>query len=120
MSFLRSPEQFYRSYLLAYVFWIGFPVGSMAILMLHHLTGGDWGLPIRRPLEAASRTFPLMLILFLPVIFGLKTLFPWALPRRTGRRPDTAVQAHLSQPEFLHDARGDLLFDLVYVELFLE
>jgi hypothetical protein len=86
-SFLRNPEQFYRSYLLAYVFWIGFPVGSMAILMLHYLTGGDWGLPIRRPLEAASRTFPLMLILFLPVIFGLKRLYPWALPGGLGDDP---------------------------------
>ena len=84
MGFVRNPEQFYRSYLLAYVFWIGFPLGSMAILMLHHLTGGDWGLPIRRPLEAATRTFPLMLILFVPLIFGLKTLFPWAQPGGLG------------------------------------
>jgi hypothetical protein len=87
MNFLRNPEQFYRSYLLAFVFWIGFPLGSMAILMLHHLTGGDWGLPIRRPLEAATRTFPLMLILFVPLIFGLKTLFPWAQPGGLGDDP---------------------------------
>ncbi len=84
MGFLRNPEQFYRSYLLAYVFWIGIPLGSLAILMLHYLTGGDWGLPIRRPLEAATRTFPLMLILFVPLIFGLKTLFPWAQPGGLG------------------------------------
>ncbi|MFZ0735961.1 MAG: hypothetical protein WCA98_12550 [Candidatus Acidiferrales bacterium] len=75
--YLRNPEQFFRSYLLAFVFWIGFPLGCTAIVMLHHLTGGDWGLPIRRPLEAGTRTFPLMLILFIPLLFGLKTLFPW-------------------------------------------
>ncbi len=76
----HSAEQFFRSYLLAFVFWIGFPLGSMAILMLHHLTGGDWGLPIRRPLEAATRTFPVMLVLFIPLLFGMKKLFPWMRP----------------------------------------
>lgn len=78
--YARNPEQFFRSYLLAFVFWIGFPLGSMAILMLNHLTGGDWGLPIRRPLEAATRTFPAILILFVPLLLGLKTLYPWMRP----------------------------------------
>jgi hypothetical protein len=78
--YARSPDQFFRSYLLAFVFWIGFPLGSMAILMLNHLTGGDWGLPIRRPLEAATRTFPAILILFIPLLLGLKTLYPWMRP----------------------------------------
>ncbi len=78
--YARNPEQFFRSYLLAFVFWIGFPLGSLAILMLNHLTGGDWGLPIRRPLEAATRTFPAILILFIPLLLGLKTLYPWMRP----------------------------------------
>jgi hypothetical protein len=78
--YARNPEQFFRSYLLAFIFWIGFPLGSMAILMLNHLTGGDWGLPIRRPLEAATRTFPAILILFIPLLLGLKTLYPWMRP----------------------------------------
>ncbi|MGC1583195.1 MAG: hypothetical protein WA766_17055, partial [Candidatus Acidiferrales bacterium] len=98
--FLRNPVQFYRSYLLAYVFWIGFPLGSMAILMLHHLTGGEWGLPIRRPLEAATRTFPLMLILFLPLIFGLKTLFPWAHPGGLGSDPIMKFKRMYLNPNF--------------------
>ncbi len=98
--FLRNPVQFYRSYLLAYVFWIGFPLGSMAILMLHHLTGGEWGLPIRRPLEAATRTFPLMLILFLPLIFGLKTLFPWARPGGLGSDPILHFKRMYLDPNF--------------------
>jgi hypothetical protein len=80
LFYARNPEQFFRSYLLAFVFWIGFPLGSMAILMLNHLTGGDWGLPIRRPLEAATRTFPAILVLFIPLLFGLKTLYPWMRP----------------------------------------
>ena len=70
--YAHDPEQFFRSYLLAFVFWIGLPLGCMAILMLNHLTGGDWGLPIRRPLEAGTRTFPVVLMLFLPLLFWIE------------------------------------------------
>ena len=69
--------QFFRSYLFAYAFWLGIAVGSLALLMLQHMTGGGWGFVIRRPLEAATRTLPLMLILFVPVIIGAHHLYPW-------------------------------------------
>jgi hypothetical protein len=72
--------QFFHAYLVAYVFWTGVSVGSLAILMLHHLSGGGWGLVIRRILEAATRVLPLMFILFIPLIFGIKTLYEWAHP----------------------------------------
>src|SRR5205809_7873223 len=48
--------------------------------MLHHLVGGTWGLVIRRPLESGAMTLPLMALLFLPLAFGLPTLYPWARP----------------------------------------
>src|ERR1700733_11805685 len=70
--------QFYRSYLFAFEFWVSIPLGCLAILMLHHLTGGWWGLPIRRILEASSRTFPLTTVLFVPIIFGLPKIYTWA------------------------------------------
>jgi hypothetical protein len=72
--------QFFHAYLVAYVFWTGVSVGSLAILMLHHLSGGGWGLVIRRILEAATRVIPLMFLLFIPIIFGVKILYEWALP----------------------------------------
>ena len=52
---LVSREQFFRSYLVAFLFWIGTACGCLAIVMLQHLTGGAWGLVIRRLLEAATR-----------------------------------------------------------------
>lgn len=73
---LNRPQFFY-SYLVAFAFWIGFPLGCLALLMLQHQTGGGWGFVIRRPLEAATRTLPLFLILFIPIILGLRTLYPW-------------------------------------------
>jgi hypothetical protein len=74
-----DPEQFLRSYLVAYIYWLGLPLGSLALLMLHHLVGGRWGFLIQRLLEAAVRTFPIMAVLFLPLLFGMRWLYPWAM-----------------------------------------
>jgi hypothetical protein len=69
--------QFFHAYLIGFIFWCGITLGSLALLMLQHLTGGVWGLVIRRVLEAATRTLPLMLLLFVPVVVGLNQIYPW-------------------------------------------
>lgn len=73
-------QQFLVSYLFAYIFWIGVSLGSLAILMIHYLTGGTWGLLIRRPLEAATWALPLMVVLFIPLAVGLSEVYAWARP----------------------------------------
>jgi hypothetical protein len=60
-------EQFFHSYLLGFMLWLGISLGSMAFLMIQHLTGGMWGMAIRRQLEAAMNTLPLMAVLFIPI-----------------------------------------------------
>jgi len=72
-----SANQFYRSYLWAYVFVLGLSLGPMAWLMLQYVTGGAWGVIIRRPAEAAVRTLPLVAVMFLPVVLGMNNLYPW-------------------------------------------
>jgi hypothetical protein len=79
LAFFR-PDEFFRAYLLGYMLWLGVALGSMAILMIRHLTGGGWGMVIRRILGAAMRTLPLMAILFIPILFGLPKLYIWARP----------------------------------------
>jgi hypothetical protein len=76
-AFLR-PAQFFHSWLFAFISLLAFPLGSLALLMLHHLTGGAWGVAIRRTLEAASRTLPLALVMFLPLLVGLTDNYSWA------------------------------------------
>lgn len=71
---------FLRSYLVAYVFWLTFALGCSGVLMLHHLVGGQWGFLIRRILEAATRTFPLLVLLFVPLVVTLPRLYLWARP----------------------------------------
>ena len=72
--------QFFRAYLVAYLFWSGLSLGCLALLMLHHVVGGAWGAMIRRVLEAGTRTLPLMLVLFVPLLYGLTTLYSWSRP----------------------------------------
>src|SRR5437868_13740795 len=73
----------FLAYLLGSVFWPGVSVGSMAIMMLHHLSGGGWGVVLRRIFEAATRVLPLMFVLFIPIAIGMLTshLYPWTLPK---------------------------------------
>jgi hypothetical protein len=73
-------EEFFRAYLLGFMCWLGVALGSMAILMIRHLTGGGWGMVIRRILGAAMRTVPLLALLFIPIIVGMKSLYIWARP----------------------------------------
>jgi hypothetical protein len=73
-------DQFFRSWLIGFLFVAGFSLGSLAMLMLQHLSGGQWGLVSRRIFEAGSRTLPVVALLFIPVLFGIRPLFLWARP----------------------------------------
>ncbi|HEX6186996.1 MAG TPA: hypothetical protein VFZ40_02855 [Pyrinomonadaceae bacterium] len=82
---LFDRPHFFHGYLVGYIFWVGISVGSLALLMLQHLTGGAWGLVIRRVLEASTRTLPLMILLFVPIIIGLNHIYPWTDPAVMGK-----------------------------------
>jgi hypothetical protein len=72
---VTASEKFFHAYLFSYMWVLGLTLGSLGLLMLQHLTGGTWGIIIRRPLEAASRNIWLVLLMFIPVIFGMKYLY---------------------------------------------
>ena len=97
-----APAAFFRGYLFGFVFFAGLALGCMAIVMLHSLTGGAWGVPIRRLLEAGTRTLPLLAVLFLPIALGLRHLYPWARPEAVAGDPLLqAKHAYLNVPFFL-------------------
>jgi hypothetical protein len=99
---LIFPPSFFRAYLSAYIFWIGIPVGCLALLMLHHLVGGRWGFMIQRVLEAAIQTLPLMALLFVPLLFGLSDLYPWARTEVVAADPVLQQKAgYLNVPFFI-------------------
>ncbi len=72
-----QPEQALRSWLLGFIFWGGIGIGSIGVLILQYLTGGAWGVVIRRVVEAGSRTLPLIFVLWLPLAFGITQLYEW-------------------------------------------
>lgn len=84
------PTQFYQAWLVAFLYWLGLALGSMAILVLQNITGGRWGATIRRPLEAAAGTVPMMALFFLPIVIGLPVLYEWA-------RPEVVAHDHILQ-----------------------
>jgi hypothetical protein len=92
---LKQPDEFYRAYLLGFMCWLGVALGSMAILMIRHLTGGGWGMVIRRILGAAMRTLPLLALLFVPIILGIRHLYIWAQP--LSNIQDKHLREHLEQ-----------------------
>jgi hypothetical protein len=94
-------ERFYQAYLVAYTFWLGLSLGSLALLMVQHLTGGAWGVVIRRPLEAAVSTLPAMALLFLPIVPGMHDLYHWTHPEALNDPVIAAKAAYLNTPFFL-------------------
>src|SRR5512146_3273577 len=80
IGLLVSPAQFLRGYLIGYMWMLGLTLGALALLMLYHLTGGAWGYVLRRIFEAASGTLPLMMVLFIPILFGIHSLYVWSRP----------------------------------------
>ncbi|MDG2307205.1 MAG: hypothetical protein P8R42_21655 [Candidatus Binatia bacterium] len=98
---IYDPEQAVRSYLIGYLFWLGIALGALAILAIHFLAGGAWSAVLRRPLEAATRTFPLLALLFLPLAAGTTTLYEWAHPGVMEHDPILAAKAsYLNVPFF--------------------
>jgi len=95
-----SPEQFFRSYLVAYLFWFGVALGCLAILMIHHVAGGRWSAAIRRMLESGTRTLPLLAVAFLPMVLGLHYLYEWARPEEVAHDPILQAKSPYLNVEF--------------------
>jgi hypothetical protein len=94
------PAQFFPAYLVGFLYWVGISLGCIGLTMLHHLTGGSWGLVIRRPLEAGALTVLPMALLFLPVALGVKTLYPWAHAVSAGNEAVIEHSSYLTEPFF--------------------
>ena len=85
LGLVLNPAQFVRSYLTTYLLLLGVTLGSLALVMVHQVSGGAWGVVIRRVLGAATRTLPVLTALFIPVILGMRYLYPWT---------DASIVAH--------------------------
>jgi hypothetical protein len=97
-----SPRQFFASYLTAFLFWVGFSLGCHGLMLMHNLSGGNWGYAIKRILEAGAKTLPLMAVLFIPIALGLSQIYSWADPNQVAASELLQHKAaYLNAPFFL-------------------
>lgn len=94
------PQERLLSYLFAFLFFTGVSIGSLAIVMVHVLSGGAWGELLRHPLLAAARTLPLQALLAIPILVGLPALYPWANPGASAHDPLLRDQGWYLAPTF--------------------
>ena len=100
--FMSGLDRFFQAYLVAYTFWMGVVLGSLALLMVQHLSGGAWGVVLRRPFEAAVRTLPFMAALFIPIVLGMHSLYEWSHEGITETDAVIAAKAlYLNTPFFI-------------------
>lgn len=93
---------FFESYLVAFLFWLGLSLGALVMLIVQHMAGGSWGALITRPLEAAVSLVPMMALLFVPLLFGMRELFPWTDAAFLAEHPTVdAKVAYLNTPFFI-------------------
>ncbi len=108
---LAYPQQFFISWLMGEIFWLGLALGSMAWAMIHYLTGGRWGNPLRRVFESAMGTLPFLLATFLPLLFGLRFLYPWAAGN-TLSADHVVQQHHIYMSAWAFGLRGLVVFGI--------
>jgi hypothetical protein len=101
LFFVDGAHHFFRAWLIAWLLVLGIALGSMAFVMIQHLTGGQWGV-FRRIFEASSRTLPLLAVLFVPIVVGMHHLYPWTHESHVAEDPILQMKSiYLNTPFFL-------------------
>ncbi|MCB1054875.1 MAG: hypothetical protein KDD11_05105, partial [Acidobacteria bacterium] len=112
-GYFQNSEQFFRSYLVSYVFWLSIGLGGLALMMIQHMSQGAWGLIPRRINEASAGALLVMVPLFLPIWFGLKAIYSWA-------RPEVLEESHLiAKKVWFLNPEGFALRVLLYFVIWL-
>src|SRR5262249_41040908 len=81
VGYLNEPARFFRSYMVAFAFVAAIGFGSFFFVMVQYLTGSAWSVTVRRIMENIMFTLPFGALLFIPIAFGLKDIYPWTDPK---------------------------------------
>ena len=101
LFFEKTRSQAFESYLMGFTFIASFGLGSLFLLLLQNVTGGRWGISIRRLLEAAAGTLPYTALMLIPVFLGMSTLYEWARPEAAHDHVIQLKAAYLNVPAFI-------------------
>ena len=92
--------QFVYAYLVAFTFYLTISLGALFFVMLHHLSGARWSIVLRRIAETLAMNLPLMLVLFLPILFWLPRLYEWAPHSKFAPAPEILKKSAFLNPTF--------------------
>src|SRR5215472_19231745 len=87
-GYIQNPERFFRSYLVAFTFTCGIGLGAFFFVMAQHLAGSAASVTVRRIMENIMVTLPVGAVLFLPLVFRLKYVYPWTHPDIVSTSPE--------------------------------
>ena len=76
-GWLIDPQAFAYALLAALILAIGWPLGSLALIHVHALTGGEWGYAIRQQLAFGIAALAIVLPAIIPIPFLAPLLYPW-------------------------------------------
>lgn len=100
VAFRLDAVRFHASYLVAYAFFLTLALGALFFVMLQHVTGAAWSVTMRRMAENAMITIPLGAALFVPIAWGLPSLYEWARPEAVAADPVLQGKAAFLNPQF--------------------
>jgi len=113
VGYLKDPEQFIHSYLVAYMFWVTICLGALFFTLMHHLTGAVWSTVLRHILDAIMSTIPLMAILWIPIGFGIHDLYHWSHASAVAHDALLQAKAPYLNTTFFCGSDADILYHMV-------
>lgn len=120
LSFITNSHRAYFDYLWMYMFLVSIGVGSLGLVALEYLVGATWSTPFRRVSEFLATLIPLLVILVIPLIFGMHDIFHWT--HQENILHDTNLQskeAYLNTNFFLIRTGVVLLIWIIFFSLFI-
>ena len=124
IEYFINPTQFFRSWMIGFLYTFALGLGSLACLMLQYMSGGAWGMVIRRQLEAGSRTIPYVTLFFLPILIsvamGNHSLYEWADAAKVQARPGHPGKKRLFECHLVDHSRRYRICNLERLHVHVE
>lgn len=102
LSDAQNNVRMYEAYVVAYSYFLSLALGALFFVALQHLTGAGWSVTVRRLAEGVMATIPILALLAIPVLLGMRSIYPWADPAVIGHdHLLTHKQAYLNPTFFI-------------------
>ncbi len=77
LGWALAPRLLGFGWLAALSVWIAWPLGAMALMLIHALTGGRWGKAIHHTLATGTRSALLIPLFVIPYALTAQRIYPW-------------------------------------------